>query len=314
MPNEIPKQHYAENADITPLDLKQFMQPSEAGETLSFKAVMEDGRTLEEALGLSCSADGIVSGTVLPNIADEGSQQVLVVASSDRGMPVISQVDIHVHAGAEAKVAADDIVPEKSDNQENVFANDLLDIDDIIPETHVNATEVSKQDHWQAISDDIKIPSAQEIAARPVSRADLYYLLGRYATLTLWNADVLEPASQLKLITLEGVSDSFHVFDRGSSLAASPKDLFAYDRSPLHAIKTAQAMMREVLRRGWTVEAAGYDKMLKAAWVEGQRVELVTKKETKFLHYQPTQRTIDYFNVHVKPRANQLGAPYVSIT
>lgn len=318
MPKPISRQTH-HTGDRVELDLRPFILAEDNPENhpFEFMAIMGDNRALQETLGLECTPAGLIHGTLKAKPADGKleSFQVLVVADAHGQASIIMHVDFDVLPAMEQAVEEDTAQNQLEEIEQ--IGTGLLSIDDVPlsePEIIVPVS-VSNQDKkyqiWQSIHENFSLPTTEQVTDRPITAGDIYYLLGRYATLTLWNADVLVPASQLKLLSLPGASEHFHVFDRGSSIVASPKNLYSSQHTLLHTIRTAQAMMREVFSRGWTVEAAGYDRMLKAAWLEGKRLAEMKGVDLKFLYYNPSQRTEKFYAEHIKPRINQAGGlPY----
>jgi hypothetical protein len=48
-------------------------------------------------------------------------------------------------------------------------------------------------------------------------------------------------------------------------------------------------MSREAYKRGWTVELTGFNKMVRASWVEIQILVHKYGKPLEVLHYEPTE-------------------------
>jgi hypothetical protein len=48
-------------------------------------------------------------------------------------------------------------------------------------------------------------------------------------------------------------------------------------------------MIREIQKRGWNIQLAGYDKMVTAAWVEANRLNTLKQgHEIRVDYYEPT--------------------------
>lgn len=120
--------------------------------------------------------------------------------------------------------------------------------------------------------------------------AEAYYLMQRFATLTLWDAYNLEPPSRdFVELSLKEASPHYRIYDRGSCLVATPADLFSEKRTLEDALQTARVMSREVYKRGWgAVELAGFNKMVRASWVEIQILAHKYGKPLNVLYYEPT--------------------------
>lgn len=151
-------------------------------------------------------------------------------------------------------------------------------------------------------------PGFGAFADQPITVDDVYYLLERWATLTIWDALNLEPPSEKHLLQLEGASAHYNVYDRGSCLVANPKDLFSEERTTEDALQTARAMAREVYQRGWIIEFAGFDKMQRAAWVEIQHLEDVHGRKLEILHYDPTFKELRIYNEEAREQALRRAA------
>jgi len=153
-----------------------------------------------------------------------------------------------------------------------------------------------KQDIWQAILQGQSIPELTALLDRPITHQEVYYLLSRVAYFVIWDANNANPAGPLSALALKNASEHFHVYDRGSCIVATPKHLFDHTRTLFDAVKTAQAIAQEVFQRGWAVEFGGFDKMVRAAWVE---FELLSQKHTKTVEYSyfnPTAHDVESLN------------------
>ena len=119
---------------------------------------------------------------------------------------------------------------------------------------------------------------------------ELYYLMQRYATLTLWDAFNPEPPSDPLPLLLKNASPHYHIYDRGSCWVATPRDLFSGERTLWDALQTAKAMVGEVYhKRHWeAVELTGFNQMIRAAWVEIQLLGQKHGKPLTILNYEPT--------------------------
>lgn len=153
-----------------------------------------------------------------------------------------------------------------------------------------------KQAIWQALLKGESLPELQALIDRPIQHYEVYYLLSRMAYFVIWNADNPEPAGKMKPLILKEASKHFNIYDRGSCLCATPKQLFDHNRTLFDAIKTAQAMANEVFNRNWSVELGGFDKMVRAAWIE---LEILSEKANKSVHYAyfyPSPHDLDSLN------------------
>jgi hypothetical protein len=147
-------------------------------------------------------------------------------------------------------------------------------------------TELKKQ-VWEALGTNQASPQFDPMT-RDISPTEIYYLLQRWATVAIWDVYNLEPAGEKTLITLPGASPHYNIYDRGSCIVGAPKELFSYNRNLEDGLMTARAMADEVYRRGWTVELAGFNKLVRAAWVELQANGKKSGKYIEVLHFTPT--------------------------
>lgn len=74
---------------------------------------------------------------------------------------------------------------------------------------------------------------------------------------------------------------------------ATPRHLFDHARTLSHAVQTAQAMAREVFNRGWKVEFGGFDKMVRAAWVEFEALSQKFNKAVDYFEFTPSPQDYD---------------------
>ncbi len=249
--NPIPSQVVNELASYGPFDLKQFIQAAEGMPALRFQAELKSGEALPK--GMICTSDGILTG--IPAKDTQGNYEVVVTAEGD--------------SGAQTATFVLTIKPSLASGD-----SDYLD--------------KLKAQVWEALQQHLPIPELGEMLERPISKLDIYYLLERWGIITIWDAFNLDPPSEKKLLTLEGVSKHYNVYDRGSSLIACPKDLFSHERNLEDSLQTARAMAREVYKRNWTIEMAGLDKMVRAAWLQIQHLGDESGKHLEIINYTPS--------------------------
>jgi len=241
-----------EGAAYKPFDLKEFIQIPDPRSQVRFQAGLEDGRPLPQ--GLICTSEGVLSG--IPAKGTEGSYIVLIKAQDIEGEELATQFNLTIN-------------PVKIVQQQDL----LRDL---------------KAQVWEAVGKDQPLPVMPDLGGIfnwPITPFDVYYLLERFAYLTIWDAYNLDSPGKAKPLILKEASSHYQVFDRGSCLVASPKDLFTYARTQKDALITARALAEEVYNRGWTIEFSGFDKMVRAAWV---RLQILGKQKGKFLeilHY-----------------------------
>ena len=226
----IPTQVVNEQAAYGPFDLKKFIQVTEGSQVPSFQAELTTGQSLPQ--GMICTADGVITG--IPAKDTHGNYEVVITAKNEAGEVkttfVLTIKPSLLTAGSE-------------------YNNQL------------------KTQIWEALEKNLPIPDLMAIYERPITLLDVYYMLERFGVLTIYDAFNLEPPGEKVLLTLEGVSKHYNVYDRGCCLVATPKDLFSHERTLLDGLQTSQAMAREVYKRNWTVELTGFDKLMRAAWL-----------------------------------------------
>ncbi len=250
----IPDQVINEGASYKPFDLKAFVLIESPKAQPRFEASLDNGQPLPQ--GLICTGDGVLSG--IPARGTEGSYIVQIKIKNIEGDEFTTQFNLLIRPVNLA--------------QQGDLLKDL------------------KSQVWEAVGKGQPVPSMPDLGGIfnwPISAYDIYYLLERFAYLTIWDAYNLDPPGKAKPLTLKGASEHYKILDRGSCLVASPKDLFSYARTMKDALITARSLADEVYNRGWTIEFSGFDKMVRAAWV---RLQVLGKQKGKYieiLHYSP---------------------------
>lgn len=253
----IPRQTVNEGSPFGPLNLADFIV-DEAGGYLSFFAELENGDALPQ--GVICTANGILGG--IPAAGTRGDYRIVVVAENDDGIPFSTEVTFVIKAAMS---------------------------------TESGRIDALKSKVWEALTQNLPIPEFGDFLNRPITPAEIYYLLERFATLTIWDVYNLEAPAEKQLLHLEGASPHYHVYDRGSCLVAAPIDLFSHERTLEDALQTARAMAREVYKRSWTVELSGFDKMTRASWIELQLLAAKFGKSIDIVRYQPSQEDLTIY-------------------
>jgi len=255
----IPSQTVNELAAFGPFDLKDFIQVSEGSAPAHFTAELKGGGALPK--GMICTEDGIVTG--IPAKETQGNYDVLITADNGEG---------------------------------SVEAEFILTVKPSLTKTGTDYLDQLKAEVWRAVEENLPIPDLAEMYDRPISPIEIYYLLERWGTLTIWDAFNLEPQGDKALLTLEGVSPHYNIYDRGSCLVASPKDLFSHERTLEDGLKTARAMAREVYKRDWTIQMVGFEKLSRAAWVEIQLLGDKHGKRLEVLGFSPTPDDVKVYS------------------
>lgn len=259
----IPPQVINERAAFSPFDLKDYIKSTD-GSSLRFQAELTDGSALPK--GMICTSDGILTG--IPGRDTQGSYEVTITAENEAG---------------------------------SIKAPLILTIKPSLMTTGMEFADQLKTQVWEALEKGVPIPDLSELYDRPVTPLDIHYLLERWGTLTIWDAYNLDPPSEKVALNLKGMSPHYNVYDRGSCLVATPKDLFSYERTLEDSLQTARAMAREVYQRGWTIQMAGFYKLMRATWVEIQELIDAHGKPLDILNFSPD---LDDIRVYQKRAAS----------
>jgi len=246
-----------ERAAYGPVDLKAFFNLPADDDSLYISASLVDGRPLPD--GLIVTEDGQFTG--IPARKTRGRYQVVVTVVNDEGS-VEAKFDLTIKP-APAK---------KEDGAE--FIDEL------------------KAQVWQALGQNLPIPELADILERAITPLDIYYLLERWGTLTIYDAYNLEPPGKKTALNLEGMNKQFFIYDRGSCLVSCPKDLFSHERTLEDGLQSARVMAREAFKRGWTMELVGFAKYSRAAWVELQLLADQNNKLAEVINYNPTTNDV----------------------
>lgn len=256
----IPAQITNERAAFGPFNFNDYIQAPDGSEC-HFSAVLDNDESLPK--GMICTADGLLTG--IPAKGTAGNYLIKIVAANDAGE-------------VEAEVLFT-IKPSMAETTETQYIDQL------------------KTQVWEALEQQLPLPELTGIYDRPVTIYDVYYLLERWGTITIWDAFNLEPPGEKHALQLEGASKHYHVYDRGSCLIATPKDLFSHERTLEDGLMTARAMAREVYNRKWTVELVGFDKFTRAAWVEIQHLGDKHGHKLEVINYQPTPNDVNLYYI-----------------
>lgn len=256
---DIPDQIVNEMASFGPLDLKPFFQ---SDNPIQFSAELKNGQAL--MTGMILTGDGILTG--IPAKDSQGLYEIIITASNEQG---------------------------------STQATLVLTIKPTLATNETAYIDKLKAQVWEAVEQQLPIPQLGELLALPITKLDIYYILERWGTLTIWDAFNLDPPHEKHLLTLEGASEHYYVYDRGSSLIMCPKDLFSHERTLKDGIQTAKALAREIYKRDWTIEMAGLDVWTRAAWVEFQRLGDLHSRHIEIINYQPTNEEIRVYHDQV---------------
>ncbi|GEM_PF-784441 len=262
-----------EGAAFGPIDLWDYVATDADSGDMSFVAGLANGDGLPQ--GLICTSDGFISG--IPAKGTQGAYDIVLEVKNAAQEALIAELTLTINTRPEIA--------------EGTSLGD------------------AKAQMWDALVHDLPIPDLATLLNRPITSTEIYYLLQRFAVLTIWDIYNLEPAGDKVLLKLSGASKHYNVYDRGSCLVAAPKDLFSYERTLEDALKTARAMAGEVYKRGWTIEFSGFNKMVRAAWVEVQILGDKHGKPLEVLHFEPTPEDVKLYAVQAQAREHEPPSP-----
>ena len=265
----IPAQIVNEGATYGPLKLASFIKADEGA--VRFRAELSDGRSLPT--GLICTQDGIVNG--IPANGTQGSYKIKITAEDDSGRVLTTEFDF------------------------TIKSKPAMDSPEMLGQL--------KAQIWEALGNNMPLPEMADMLNRPITATEIYYLLERFATLTVWDVYNLEYPGEKKVLSIEGVSPHYVIYDRGSCLVVAPKDLFSHERTLEDALQTARAVAGEVYKRGWVIELVGFNKMITAAWVELQHLGDQFGKQLEVLHFAPTSEDIKVYVAQAGARMASRG-------
>ncbi|EKD53758.1 MAG: hypothetical protein ACD_60C00157G0012 [uncultured bacterium] len=260
----IPAQIVNEGAKFGALQLTDFIHAAPDAGRAYFRAELQDGRALPK--GLICTTEGLIDG--IAGVGTEGNYKVLVTVVNDDADEFYTEFDLTI----KPSLAAED---------SQLFKK-------------------RKKEVWDALLKNLPLPELKDMLQQPITEVEIYYLLQRFATLTIWDVYNLEYPSEKTILTLKDASKHYNVYDRGCCIIGSPKNLFSHERTLQDALQTAKAIAREVYQRGWAVELVGFDKMVRAAWVELQHLGIQNGKSLEILHYNPSPSDIKIYTEESK--------------
>lgn len=258
----IPNQIVNEGAAYGPFNLNDYIK-SESG-PLRFQGELLTGEALPK--GFICTASGILSG--IPSDGTQGVYDILITAENDSDTPLTTQFSLTI--------------------KERLAIRDKEFFDHL------------KSQIWEAVGMDMPIPEFAELYTRPITDVEIYHLLQRYATFTIWDAYNLDAPGEKIELKLEGMSPHYVAYDRGSCIICAPRDLFTYERTLEDGLQSARAVAREVYKRDWVIEFAGFDKLIRAAWVELQLLGEKHGKMLEILHYEPSADDMRIYTARAK--------------
>ena len=269
----IPPQVSNELGSFHPFDLSSYF---ESATPMRFSAQQSNGNALPK--GMICMSDGRLTGIPARNTI--GNYDIQITATNESG---------------------------------STSATFVLQIRESLANTESDAPlNDLKAQIWQAVDKNLPIPDLSELFDREISALEIYYLLERWSMIKIWDAFNLDSPGELKPIQLAGASSHYNVYDRGSCLVATPKDLFSHERTSEDAFKTARALAREAYMRGWTMDLVGIDKLTRVAWAEVQLLNQIYGKHLDVVNYTVTDQDVRVYNELVRRETRHLPGPEAS--
>ena len=259
----IPAQITNEMAAYGPFDLKAFISPTTGAP--HFLAELSDGGSLPN--GLICTEDGLLTG--IPAKDTHGNYVIKIIAT---------------------------------ENTESLEAELVLTIKPSLAEDDTRYFDQLKAQVWEALDQNLPPPDFGAMMEEAINPLEIDYLLERWAVIIIWDAFNLDPAQGRKPLSIPGVSPLYQVYDRGSSIVATPKDLFDHKRTIADGLQTARALAQEVYKRGWTIEMAGYGKLTRAVWVELQHLGDQHGNRLEIINFTPTADLIEIYRTQAIER------------
>ncbi len=223
---------------------------------IGYQASLVDGGELPA--WLSFSEQGVLKGRPPKGAAQQGSYLIKVLAIAES-----NKLEFPIEIKVYVPKTADEIAAERKAVWEELAKQGVLP------------------------------PNWQEVIERPITAKDIYYLLARYASFTLWNADDRRLADNGKLVTIPEQSEKFNVYDFDVCLVTTPKDLYDSNRTLGDALQTAKAMVKSAHTKKWNVEFGGFDRMADAAWYEAYDLNQASTNNhnMEVRNYEPAEIT-----------------------
>jgi len=236
---------------------------------VKFFAEVDGGASLPK--GLICTITGVLGG--IPAEGTAATYNLHIIVENDRGM-LLENTPLTIN-------------PSLTMEEPTQFAN-------------------FKSEVWAALGKDLPLPGLQDVVNRPVTPLEIYYLLQRFAVLTIWDVYNLEAPGKKVLLDLPGANKYYNIYNRGSCLIAAPKDLYSHARTLEDALQASRLLAKEAYKRGWTIEFAGFNKMIRSAWIELQlQADKNNGKRIEILHYRPTTDDIKIYQKEAQASGNR---------
>ena len=129
-----------------------------------------------------------------------------------------------------------------------------------------------------------------DIMTRPMTKKEFDYLMMRMAYLRVWRAGAVdinedEESGGGQELDIDGLSEHYRVVDFDACLVLAPRELFSSDRTYGHGVQSMRALIQYVHKLGWDVELTGYKRLVRAAWYEVEKLNLMSKHQITVTNY-----------------------------
>jgi hypothetical protein len=253
-------------SSVVPVDFKHFITNITDHDDWHFQLKCVNGMSLPAELLFS--SDGILSGMASQDT--EGSYDLEFQVSDNQGKQVCSSFKLVIQPSESA--------------------------------AHTDLATTLQQQLAVAVGGDpqqLGIPNLNKIYNWQHKPIDIYRLAERFAYLSVWNAADPSSPGALQPLSLAGASNHYHVYDCGSCLVGSPVALYSSQRTAHDAYITARAIAVEAYNRGWDIEFSGFDKMVRAAWVQLNILSAQYNKPIKIMNYKPRREDENFLSQQI---------------
>lgn len=158
---------------------------------------------------------------------------------------------------------------------------------------------------WEALGKGAPLPDFNMVLNdlkhnHDITPVEMNHLLQLFATLVIWDVYNIEMPSEKKLLPLKEMGPHYQIYDRGSCLVATPKELFSHERTLEEALQAARVLASEAYQRNWTIEFDGYFPMARAAWVELQALGEKHGRQATIIHYTPSSDDLKLYSARIQ--------------
>jgi len=266
---DIPDLHITQLSPFGPFDLNDYIASPNDEENISFFAELEGGAALID--GMICTTDGDISG--IPAKGTSGTYKVNVYAENSTGNPLAASFTLVIHESLKA-IQTDEFT-------------------------------LKKEKVWEALKEGLDIPEVGDITNRPITINDIRYIMEKITPLIIWNVFDVNAPSEKTILQIEGLNEHYNIYDCGSCLVGTPKELYSTERTTKDQYDMAKSLAREAHNRDWTVEFAGLEKPIRIAWTEIKLRDHITGKQTNIIDHTASEKDIGVYEKIVETIINK---------